>query len=83
MSTYEQIIYEQEGYCATIKLNRPDKRNALTTEMFLEIFDALDRAEEESTVRVVVLTGQIGAIQVKTLRRIADIAMPTDELATG
>ncbi len=55
---YSQIVYQEEGYRATIKLNRPDKRNALTTEMFLEILDALDCVEKQSAIKSVVLTGE-------------------------
>ncbi|MBI3980301.1 MAG: enoyl-CoA hydratase/isomerase family protein [Chloroflexi bacterium] len=54
---YRTILFQQDGPIATITLNRPEKRNALTTEMFLEIIDAGRRIEEDRAVRVVILTG--------------------------
>lgn len=44
-----------DGDLATITLNRPDKRNALSTEMIEELLAALD--EVERAARVVILTG--------------------------
>jgi len=55
--TYEQIIYHVDGYIATITLNRPEKLNALTPVMADEIRDAVFRAADDDTVRVIILTG--------------------------
>ena len=44
------------GELATITLNRPEKRNAISTEMIDELLAALDEAES-GAVRVVVVTG--------------------------
>jgi enoyl-CoA hydratase/carnithine racemase len=41
----------------TITLNRPDKLNAFTTQMGQEIGAALDRADRDDDVRVVIFTG--------------------------
>ncbi|MGY4313606.1 enoyl-CoA hydratase [Bradyrhizobium sp. JR3.5] len=38
-------------------MNRPDKRNALTRAMYSCLAEALERAETDASVRVVVLTG--------------------------
>lgn len=45
----------------TITFDRPDKKNALTRAMYTAIADALEAAETDSAVRVVVLTGNGGA----------------------
>jgi len=45
-----------EGELATITLNRPEKRNAISAEMIEELLAALDGAES-SAARVVLLTG--------------------------
>ena len=45
---------------ATITLNRPDLRNALTEEVSTELIDAIDEAEEEDA-RCVVVRGSEGA----------------------
>jgi enoyl-CoA hydratase/carnithine racemase len=41
----------------TVTLNRPDKLNAFTTQMGADIGAALDRADRDDEVRVVVFTG--------------------------
>lgn len=40
-----------------VRLNRPEKRNALATDLLGRIADALDQAATDPAVRVVVLTG--------------------------
>lgn len=41
----------------TVRINRPEKRNALTTSMYGALADALQRAEDEHGIRVVLLCG--------------------------
>ncbi len=47
-----------KDHIADVKLNRPDKLNALNQEMFNAISDALAQLSCESSVRVVVLSGE-------------------------
>ncbi len=55
--TYNTIRYEQaDGYVA-ITLHRPDKLNAVTTEMHGELREALAKVAEEGAVRALLLTG--------------------------
>jgi enoyl-CoA hydratase/carnithine racemase len=54
---YEQIQYTVEDRILTITLNRPDKLNAFTGRMMLEVIDAIDRADEDDDVRAVIFTG--------------------------
>lgn len=54
--TYATLKLETEGELATITLNRPEKRNAISTAMIEELLSALDEAEK-SVARVVILTG--------------------------
>ena len=54
---YESIVYETDGRVATITLNRPDRLNAIDWAMPGEIEDAVDRAEADSDVHVIVVTG--------------------------
>ena len=52
------FLYEQdEQGIATITLNRPDRLNALTFEVYRELTDAFAALREERSVRVVVITG--------------------------
>jgi len=55
---YETLIVERAGPVATVKLNRPDKRNSIGGPMMVELHAALsDIATDEST-RVLVLRGE-------------------------
>ncbi|MEN8185332.1 MAG: enoyl-CoA hydratase-related protein [Myxococcota bacterium] len=54
---YESILLEIADGIATLTLNRPEKRNAYTTEMGEEVVDAFLRIREDPAVRAVILTG--------------------------
>lgn len=45
---------------AYITLNRPEKKNAMTTAMFEQLMDGYDQAEADDDVRVIVLQGAGG-----------------------
>jgi enoyl-CoA hydratase/carnithine racemase len=45
---------------ATIEIARPEKKNALTIEMYQALADALNAARDDTAVRAVLLTGQPG-----------------------
>lgn len=51
------IIYAVEGTVALITLNRPEKRNALNDELVVGLKESLRKAEDNTGVRVVVITG--------------------------
>jgi enoyl-CoA hydratase/carnithine racemase len=51
------ILVDRGGEIATITLNRPDKRNALTPGMIREMCDAVAELGGDSGVRVVVVRG--------------------------
>ena len=55
---YEDIRYELAGGIAKITIDRPEVRNAFRPETLVEISDALERAREDTSVGVVVLTGE-------------------------
>jgi enoyl-CoA hydratase/carnithine racemase len=54
---YEQLIYEVSDGVATVTLNRPEQRNALSGQMLAELVDGMRRARDDDAVRAVVLTG--------------------------
>jgi enoyl-CoA hydratase len=54
---YEQLLYEVSGGVATVTLNRPEQRNALSNQMLTELVDAMRRVRTDDEVRAVVLTG--------------------------
>lgn len=49
------VLYEVEGPVARVVLNWPAKANAQSSEMVWQVDSALDRAEEDSSVKVVVI----------------------------
>jgi naphthoate synthase len=55
---YGDIRYEVAEGIAKITIDRPDVRNAFRPETLIELSDALERAREDSSVGVVVLTGE-------------------------
>jgi len=57
----EPVILELADGVMTLTLNRPDKKNALTQPMYSIFADALDRAQADDAVRVVVVQGTEGA----------------------
>lgn len=61
MTEYESLTWEREGHVATVTLNRPDKKNAMSWTMFHEIRAAFDRASSDDGVRCLVVTGAGGA----------------------
>ncbi len=56
-SQFETLLYDKKDRRATITLNRPDRRNATTSQMYEEILVAAQAAERDPEVRVVILTG--------------------------
>ena len=54
---YEHILYAVEKGILTLTLNRPDKLNAFTHTMLRELLDALERADADDEVRVIIVTG--------------------------
>jgi enoyl-CoA hydratase len=54
---YENILYELDEGIATVRLNRPEKRNRLTIRTLWEIIDALEKAGDDNEVKVIIITG--------------------------
>ncbi len=52
------VEYTADGAIARIRLNRPKKLNAINAEMLDGLNDALDQAESDEAVRVVLLSGE-------------------------
>ena len=54
---YKTIIYQVDASIATLTLNRPEKLNAINATMVDELNLALDLAENDKDVRVIILNG--------------------------
>jgi enoyl-CoA hydratase len=57
VSDDETVLYQVDGSVATITINRPERRNSINPEDIRGLTRALETAESDSEVKVVVLTG--------------------------
>src|SRR5918995_4171196 len=55
---YDDLRYEIADGIAKITINRPEVRNAFRPETLIEVSDALEKAREDTTVGVIILTGE-------------------------
>ena len=53
-----EVLVQDEGHVRWIILNRPERMNAITGTMLAELNDALKAADDDTNVRVVLLTGE-------------------------
>lgn len=53
----ESVVVETESGVMSLRLNRSEKKNALTVEMYATLADGLERAAEDPGIRVVILEG--------------------------
>ena len=54
------VLTEVDSGVLTVRFNRAEKKNALTSEMYTAMADAIDRAESDRAVKVVLFTGSEG-----------------------
>jgi enoyl-CoA hydratase len=54
---YQDLLIEQHGKVAVIRLNRPKAMNALNDNMMNELGDALYKFDKDPAINVIVLTG--------------------------
>jgi enoyl-CoA hydratase/carnithine racemase len=54
---FETILTEHDGAAFTIRMHRPDRRNAMSIRMTEEIAEALRSAEADASVRGIIITG--------------------------
>jgi enoyl-CoA hydratase len=52
------VDYELNGHVAIVTLNRPDARNAINPEVAVRLADAWQKARDDDTVRVIIVTGK-------------------------
>lgn len=53
----EHLIYSKEAGIATITLNRPQKLNAFTSEMYQGLSSVIEEVEKDNDIKVLVITG--------------------------
>lgn len=54
------LLFEREGHTAIVTLNRPAKKNALSSEMLVRMYDAWTEVDRNPDIRVVIVTGAGG-----------------------
>ncbi len=58
MSASEQVLVSRRGHVCEVRLNRPEKRNALTAPMYEALIEALTEADGDDEIRVLLLSGE-------------------------
>jgi enoyl-CoA hydratase len=58
LMAYQHIEVERHGHIGSIWLNRPDKLNALSADMWDDIPSAVTELDEDDAVRVIILAGR-------------------------
>jgi enoyl-CoA hydratase/carnithine racemase len=53
----DHVVFEKAEDIAVVRLNRPEKKNALTLAMYRGLIDALEQTESDDGVRVILITG--------------------------
>jgi len=73
--TAAPVLVCDDGAVRTVTLNRPDKRNAIDLELRVALADAIESADADASVRVIVLTGAGSAFcsggDITTMKRMA------------
>jgi len=57
MSSYNQLLVSDDGAVRVLTLNRPEKKNAVSPQLAVDLRDALGEAAADDGVRVVVVGG--------------------------
>ena len=76
-------LIEQRGHTLILTLNRPEARNALSTEMLSIMVDAWDRVDEDPEIRTCILTGAGGYFCAGMDLKAATKAPPGDSFKSG
>ncbi|MER6938995.1 enoyl-CoA hydratase-related protein, partial [Nocardioides sp. NPDC000441] len=76
-------IVEQDGHKLIVTMNRPERRNALSSEMLRIMEDAWDRVNSDPEIRVCILTGAGGYFCAGMDLKKADEKPPSESFAEG
>lgn len=55
------LLYDRHGHTVVLKMNRPERRNALSLDMIVRLADAWEAIDADDSIRSVILTGAEGA----------------------
>ena len=76
---HEHIEIERDGHVATLWMNRPDKLNALSDDMWRDIPEAVGEIDQDESIRVIVLAGRGRAFTVGIDVNLLASIQPTGE----
>ncbi|WP_208027030.1 crotonase/enoyl-CoA hydratase family protein [Rhabdothermincola sediminis] len=54
------LLFERDGHVAIVTLNRPEKKNALSSQMLVRMYDAWVEIDRDPQIRVAIVTGAGG-----------------------
>ncbi|MFZ5825747.1 MAG: enoyl-CoA hydratase/isomerase family protein [Bacillota bacterium] len=55
-----EILLDREGFVATITINRPEQRNAMTWAMYRRLVEICDELDQDPQIRVAIIRGSGG-----------------------
>jgi enoyl-CoA hydratase/carnithine racemase len=76
------VEWERRGPAAWVTFNRPDAHNAMTFEMYEQLFERCERADSDDDVRVLVLrgAGEKAFVSGTDIRQFLEFSSPEDGL---
>jgi len=83
VSTTPDCLVEQDGHKLIVTMNRPERRNALSSEMLRIMESAWDRVNEDPEIRVCILTGADGYFCAGMDLKTADAKPPSESFESG
>jgi isohexenylglutaconyl-CoA hydratase len=84
----DNLILERDGSVLTVRLNRPEVKNALADEMVVELHAVLDAIREDRSLRTLVIRGEGGVFcaggDIKAFKTsLQDVPPSEDDIARG
>ncbi|HUS23106.1 MAG TPA: enoyl-CoA hydratase-related protein, partial [Aeromicrobium sp.] len=76
-------LVEQDGHKLIVTMNRPERRNALSSDMLRIMESAWDRVNEDPEIRVCILTGAGGYFCAGMDLKTADEKPPSESFESG
>jgi enoyl-CoA hydratase len=55
----ETVLFERKDQVGIIRLNRPERMNAVIEQMYLDLLTVLDNVRQDSSIRALILTGTV------------------------
>ena len=57
--SYRTVIFDRKGPTGIVRLNRPDRMNAVNEEMYSELIEVLEKTAGDTSIRSLVITGSV------------------------